>query len=105
MERIGLCGELIGHEGCVNSVEFNSTGDLLVSGSDDRRVILWDWTWKINKFSYPSGHQDNIFQARIMPFSDDRKLVTSSGDGQVSLGLDMLHLHCSLCSRPFMFYT
>ncbi|KAK9280058.1 hypothetical protein L1049_013743 [Liquidambar formosana] len=86
VECIGLYGKLSGHAGCVNTVEFNSTGDLLVSGSDDRQVIFWDWTNKTKKFSYPSGHLDNIFQTRIMPFTDDRKIVTSSGDGQVRLG-------------------
>ncbi|KAF8397628.1 hypothetical protein HHK36_016548 [Tetracentron sinense] len=86
VKRICLYGKLDGHEGCVNAVEFNSTGDLLVSGSDDRQVIFWNWTDKIKKFSYPSGHLDNIFQTCIMPFTDDRKLVTSGGDGQVRLG-------------------
>ncbi|XP_023754037.1 uncharacterized protein LOC111902439 isoform X4 [Lactuca sativa] len=30
-----------------------------------------------------AGHVDNIFQARIMPFTDDRTIVTSAADGQV----------------------
>ncbi|CAH1419885.1 unnamed protein product [Lactuca virosa] len=29
-----------------------------------------------------SGHVDNIFQARIVPFTDDRTIVTSAADGQ-----------------------
>ncbi|KDP44126.1 hypothetical protein JCGZ_05593 [Jatropha curcas] len=86
LEQINLYGMLIGHEGCVNAVEFNSTGDLLVSGSDDTQVMFWDWETKRRKISYPSGHSDNIFQTRIMPFSDDRRVVTSSADGQVRLG-------------------
>lgn len=85
MKRITLHGKLNGHKECVNTVEFNSTGDVLVSGSDDRQVIFWDWAAKSKTFSYPSGHLDNIFQARIMPFTDDRKIVTSSCDGQVNL--------------------
>lgn len=87
VKRITLHGKLNGHKECVNTVEFNSTGDVLVSGSDDRQVIFWDWAAKSKTFSYPSGHLDNIFQARIMPFTDDRKIVTSSCDGQVRLGL------------------
>ena len=85
MKRITLYGKLNGHKECVNTVEFNSTGDVLVSGSDDKHVIFWDWAAKSKTFSYSSGHLDNIFQARIMPFTDDRKVVTSSCDGQVSL--------------------
>lgn len=85
MKKINFYGKLKGHKGCVNTVEFNSTGDLLVSGSDDRRVMFWDWASKTRRLSYASGHHDNIFQARIMPFTDDRHIVTSSGDGQVNL--------------------
>ncbi len=29
--------------GCVNTVSFNPSGDLLVSGSDDQAIMLWDW--------------------------------------------------------------
>lgn len=82
---MNLYGNLYGHDGCVNAVEFNSTGDLLVSGSDDQQVMFWNWASKTKLFEYPSGHSDNIFQTRIMPFSDDRKIVTSAGDGEVSL--------------------
>ncbi|KAK6163259.1 hypothetical protein DH2020_000123 [Rehmannia glutinosa] len=85
IKKIDLYGKLTGHQGCVNTVEFNSTGELLVSGSDDRQIMLWDWATQKLKLSYPSGHLDNIFQARIMPFTDDRKIVTSSADCQVRL--------------------
>lgn len=85
MKQIDLYGKLIGHVGCVNSVEFNSTGDLLVSGSDDTHVMFWDWATKSRRLSFPSGHSDNIFQTRIMPFTDDRRIVTSSADGQVNV--------------------
>lgn len=86
VKQINLYGKLSGHEGCVNDVDFNSTGDLLVSGSDDKQVIFWNWETKTKQFSYPSGHLDNIFQTRIIPFTGDRKIVTSSSDGQVRLG-------------------
>lgn len=87
MKRIDLYGKLDGHEGCVNAVQFNSTGDLLVSGSDDGQVIFWNWAATSKKFSYPSGHLDNIFQTKIMPFTDDRTIVTSAGDGQVEFSI------------------
>ncbi|CAL5334417.1 unnamed protein product [Camellia sinensis] len=84
VNQIDLYGKLNGHAGCINTVQFYSTGDLLVSGSDDRQVMFWNWAMKKLEFSYPSGHLDNIFQVRIMPFTDDRKTVTSSADGQAS---------------------
>jgi WD40 repeat protein len=34
---------LEGHGGCVNTVSFDPSGSLLVSGSDDQRIIIWDW--------------------------------------------------------------
>lgn len=34
---------LEGHDGCVNAVAFDPTGTLLVSGSDDQRIMVWDW--------------------------------------------------------------
>ncbi|KHN33442.1 DDB1- and CUL4-associated factor 8-like [Glycine soja] len=87
VKSLDLYGKLDGHEGCVNAVEFNSTGDLLVSGSDDRQVMFWNWASKTRLFAYPSGHTDNIFQTKIIPFTDDCRIVTSAGDGQVRLGL------------------
>lgn len=83
MKRIDLYGTLDGHDGCVNTVHFNPTGDILVSGSDDRQIIFWNWIAKTKILSYPSGHENNVFQARIMPFTDDRSIITSAADGQV----------------------
>ncbi|CAN8276783.1 unnamed protein product [Cochlearia groenlandica] len=83
LQRLGLHKKLQKHKGCVNSVSFNADGDILVSGSDDRQVILWDWETCTVKLSFHSGHCNNIFQAKFMPFSDDRSIVTSAADGQV----------------------
>ncbi|KAK8504850.1 hypothetical protein V6N12_033101 [Hibiscus sabdariffa] len=86
VEKLDLYGKLNGHEGCVNTVEFNSTGDILVPGSDDKHVMFWNWASKTMTFSYASGHFDNIFQAKFMPLTDDKRIVTSAADGQVRLG-------------------
>lgn len=85
VKQLNLEKKLNGHDGCVNAVEFNSTGDLLVSGSDDCKVILWDWARNFERFSYPSGHLDNMFQTKIMPFTNDQKIVTSAADRKVIL--------------------
>lgn len=86
MSSMSQYGKLHGHEGCVNTVSFNPAGDLLVSGSDDTNIILWDWLSKTKKLVYPSGHQDNVFHARVMPFTDDSTIVTVAADGQVRVG-------------------
>lgn len=78
-----MYAELDGHSGCVNTVHFNPSGDILISGSDDREIALWDWVAKSKQLSFASGHDDNVFQARIMPFSDDRTIISCAADGQV----------------------
>ncbi|XP_078446603.1 transducin/WD40 repeat-like superfamily protein [Wolffia australiana] len=86
VKRLAPCGVLKGHRGCVNTVYFSPSGELLVSGSDDKQVIFWNWAVKSKRLSYHSGHSDNVFQARIMPFTNDRKVITSAADGQVRVG-------------------
>lgn len=82
MLRLDLLRKLE-HRGCVNTVSFSSDGDILVSGSDDHTVILWDWQSGLIKLSFHSGHNNNVFQAKIMPYSEDRSIVTCAADGQV----------------------
>ncbi|KAI9180564.1 hypothetical protein LWI28_006091 [Acer negundo] len=81
--RLDVYKKLDKHRGCVNTVSFNPDGDILVSGSDDRRVILWDWQTGNVKLLFHSGHGNNVFQAKIMPYTDDRSIVTCAADGQV----------------------
>ncbi|XP_057961320.1 uncharacterized protein LOC131153193 isoform X1 [Malania oleifera] len=91
--RLDVSRKLEKHRGCVNTVSFSADGDILVSGSDDRRVILWDWQTGQVKLSFHSGHHDNVFQAKIMPYTDERSIVTCAADGQVR------HAQISDCGR------
>ncbi|XP_072962966.1 uncharacterized protein [Typha angustifolia] len=81
--RLRVQRKLNKHRGCVNTLSFNYDGDILVSGSDDRMVILWNWDAGIVKMSFHSGHSNNVFHARFMPYTDDRTLVTCAADGEV----------------------
>ncbi len=83
MLRLDIYRKLEKHRGCVNTVSFSEDGDILVSGSDDRRVILWDWQTGCIKLSFNSQHENNVFQAKIMPCTDERSIVTCAADGQV----------------------
>ncbi|EOA16375.1 hypothetical protein CARUB_v10004525mg [Capsella rubella] len=119
--RLEIYKKLEKHKGCVNTVSFNAEGDVLISGSDDRRVILWDWQLGNVKLSFHSGHADNVFQAKFMPFSDDRTIVTCAADGMVRranilegakvetsfLGLHQGRAHklCIEPGNPHIFYT
>lgn len=43
LHRLKLEHLLDGHDGCVNTCSWNKSGDLLLSGSDDLKILLWDW--------------------------------------------------------------
>ena len=43
LQRMELQRTLQGHDGCVNSCSFDPTGTLLLSGSDDLKICIWDW--------------------------------------------------------------
>ncbi|XP_076325601.1 DDB1- and CUL4-associated factor 8-like isoform X2 [Tachypleus tridentatus] len=85
VERLELMYMMNNHNGCVNSLHFNSTGTRLASGSDDLSVVLWDWTVSEAILKYKSGHKSNVFQAKFMPLSGDSHIVSCSRDGQVRL--------------------
>ncbi|XP_055551183.1 DDB1- and CUL4-associated factor 5 [Wyeomyia smithii] len=57
--------DLVSHYGCVNAIEFSQEGELLVSGGDDRRVLLWHVDKSILKKELPVSmqkqHLSNIF--------------------------------------------
>lgn len=62
VERLKLERKLDGHSGCVNTLNFNSSGDLLASGSDDLDVVVWNWANGKKIMRYESGHSGNVFQ-------------------------------------------
>jgi DDB1- and CUL4-associated factor 8 len=72
------------HSGCVNALTWNGEGTILASGSDDRRVVLWDAK---NNFSpllaVRTGHSGNVFCVTFIENSSS--IVTSGADGSVRL--------------------
>ncbi|EZA60494.1 hypothetical protein DMN91_010896 [Ooceraea biroi] len=85
ISRLGLEKELYGHSGCVNCLEWNETGQILASASDDKDIILW------NPFRYEkilvlhSGHHANIFSVKFMSKSNDNILVSGAGDCRIRI--------------------
>ncbi|XP_038621435.1 DDB1- and CUL4-associated factor 5 isoform X2 [Tachyglossus aculeatus] len=80
--------DLLGHFGCVNAIEFsNNGGQWLVSGGDDRRVLLWHMEQaihsKVKPIQLKGEHHSNIF---CLAFNSGNTKVFSGGnDEQVIL--------------------
>lgn len=83
ISRLGLEKELNGHTGCVNCLEWNETGQILASASDDKDIILWDAFRYEKKLVLHSGHRGNIFSVKFMPKSNDSILVSGAADCRI----------------------
>lgn len=90
VEKMELMYKLKGHEGCVNSLNFNSSGSLLVSGSDDLKIMLWKWSSNEMVYQFESTHLTNVFQTKFMDLGGGGSrsltsihIISSSRDGYV----------------------
>ncbi|XP_053738365.1 DDB1- and CUL4-associated factor 8 [Synchiropus splendidus] len=83
VQRLDLQGRLERHSGCVNTLHFNPSGTRLASGSDDLRVVIWDWAIRRAELEFDSGHKSNVFQAKFLPHSGDATLAMCARDGQI----------------------
>ncbi|XP_073423119.1 DDB1- and CUL4-associated factor 8 [Dendrobates tinctorius] len=83
VQRFKLLHGLEGHLGCVNTLHFNQRGTWLASGSDDLKVVVWDWVKRKPVLEFESGHKSNVFQAKFLPNSGDSTLAMCARDGQV----------------------
>ncbi|KAG8449967.1 hypothetical protein GDO86_016594 [Hymenochirus boettgeri] len=83
VQRFDILHTLDGHSGCVNTLHFNQRGTWLASGSDDLKVVVWDWLKKKPVLEFESGHRSNVFQAKFLPNSGDSSLAMCARDGQV----------------------
>ncbi|KAK6641091.1 hypothetical protein RUM44_012792 [Polyplax serrata] len=93
IQRLKLYRKLAVHKGCVNSVQWNDSGRVLLSGSDDQHLVIthghrFKVLWK-----YKTPHTANIFSAKFLPHSADQNIVSSSGAGMV------LHTVVSNCKK------
>ncbi|KAJ3662359.1 hypothetical protein Zmor_006713 [Zophobas morio] len=81
IQRLGLLKKLEIHQGCVNTICWNSTGEYILSGSDDQHLIITNGhTYKVES-NYCTSHHANIFSAKFLPCSSDKQIVSCSGDG------------------------
>ena len=83
LKRLQLECELEGHKGCVNCLDWNTSGTLLGSGSDDTNIIIW------NPFLYEAsnvietGHRGNIFSVKFFPQTHDSFVASGAADHNV----------------------
>ncbi|XP_057427167.1 protein ALTERED SEED GERMINATION 2 [Lotus japonicus] len=85
IRRLSQDRELEGHLGCVNAVAWNSTGSMLISGSDDTRINIWSYSSKKLLHSIDTGHSANIFCTKFVPETSDELVVSGAGDAEVRL--------------------
>ncbi|KAF7281239.1 DDB1- and CUL4-associated factor 8 isoform X2 [Rhynchophorus ferrugineus] len=84
VQKLELMYKLDNHEGCVNSLNFSPDGSLLVSGSDDLKVVIWDWRVCKTLMKIDTRHRRNIFQTKFLDLKGpDLHLATCARDGQV----------------------
>jgi WD40 repeat protein len=67
---------LKGHEWSVTTLDINKTGDLLLSGAWDNKMILWDLS--TNEMIYKFDNHSNMIWD--VSFSNDDKYVASVGE-------------------------
>eukprot|EP00794_Sanderia_malayensis_P000171 gene171-783_t len=84
-DRLGLEKELKGHSGCVNCLEWNEDGSLLVSGSDDLNIIVWEALTYRSSCVFNSGHSGNIFSVKFLPSSNSSVVASGAADANVRI--------------------
>ena len=83
LERMSRLRTLDVHSGCINTLQWSSTGTHILSGSDDHRLIVTEpYTGQV-KIDFMTAHKSNIFSAKFLPGSGDAKIVSCSGDGSI----------------------
>ncbi|NWQ72518.1 DCAF8 factor, partial [Neopipo cinnamomea] len=87
VQRFRLQHGLEGHTGCVNTLHFNQRGTRLASGSDDLKVLVWDWLRRRPVLQFDSGHKSNVFQLALEP--DSPCTFLSAGEDAVVFTIDL----------------
>jgi len=83
LQHMCLFKKIPAHTGCVNTIQWNSTGDLILSGSDDKKLAVSSYIdGKVNE-QIRTQHKANIFSAKFLPSTSDKKIVSCSGDGVI----------------------
>ncbi|XP_055767596.1 DDB1- and CUL4-associated factor 6-like isoform X1 [Salvelinus fontinalis] len=85
VQRLKLEATLDVHAGSVNTICWNDTGEYILSGSDDDKLVITNPYSRKVKASITSWHRSNIFSAKFMPQTNDRMIVSAAADGKIFL--------------------
>ncbi|CAO0794368.1 unnamed protein product [Mucor circinelloides] len=78
--------ELPGHTGCVNTLDWSSAGDKLLTGSDDTKLNIYlPFENYELQTTIDTGHRANIFTAKFMPHTSDNIIVSGAGDSEIRI--------------------
>ncbi|KAM6140172.1 DDB1- and CUL4-associated factor 6 isoform 2-T2 [Pterocles gutturalis] len=83
IQRLKLEATLNVHDGCVNTICWNDTGEYILSGSDDTNLVISNPYSRKVLTTIHSGHRANIFSAKFLPCTNDKQIVSCSGDGVI----------------------
>ncbi|KAK8577082.1 hypothetical protein V6N13_122077 [Hibiscus sabdariffa] len=75
MVRLDVSNKL--EKNYVKTVSFNADGNILVSGSVDKQIMLWDWETGIPRLTFESSHGDLwlVRHARISECGVETRLL------------------------------
>ena len=69
----------------MNCIQWSENGELLASGSDDVRVIVWDPFRGKKVQEITTGHEGNIFSVKFMPDTNNNLIVSGAADYKLQL--------------------
>ncbi|KAG5187908.1 WD40-repeat-containing domain protein [Tribonema minus] len=85
IHKLSQAAQLEGHTGCVNRIAWNDSGTLLVSGSDDMHIGVWEYPSGRRRELFHTQHTANIFGVR---FLGSDAIVSGAMDHSVQLHLE-----------------
>ncbi|KAG8949301.1 hypothetical protein FRC04_008903 [Tulasnella sp. 424] len=100
MDRVQVLGDEdgsgYGHTGCINALCWSQDGTTLVSSGDDCRICIWrphaspqpsndssEEELFQTSLTLATGHTNNVFSIKFLPYTADKRIVTCSADRQI----------------------
>jgi WD repeat-containing protein 6 len=82
--RSPIKARLKGHEGCIFSLRFDKSGNLLASCSDDRTIRIWDIEQK-KYLAIGFAHVARVWDVRFLPNSEGKTYLVSNSEDTTAL--------------------